>query len=84
MDRNEREPEPEQYEAGQCGSCHWCRTLFQFGMMKAACTVMPKQVVFAPNGSGSGGGQVITVAPVLENLKEGCSLWVARKVEGGT
>lgn len=75
------EPAPQAFGVGQCGSCRWAKTIFQFGQMKPACTVFPKQVLFAPNGQG--GGQVITVAPVIEDLTGGCSMWAPHET-GGT
>lgn len=77
----DEQPAPLDYGAGQCGSCRWAKTMMQFGSLKPACTVFPKQVLFAPNGQG--GGQVITMSPVIESLKDGCSLWAPPDDTGG-
>lgn len=65
---------PQTYPVGCCGSCRWNRLLLQFGVMKHSCTVMPRQVLFAPGPNGTG-GQVLTVAPVIESPQDGCSMW---------
>jgi hypothetical protein len=84
MERTERtplrtltnQPSAETYAPGQCGSCHWQRELMQFNVIKPACTVMPKQVV-------SVGNTVACVAPIIEDLKGGCSMWAPKEDSDG-
>lgn len=81
MERTERTKlasrvvEEEEHAQGTCGSCHWARMLTQFNVIKPACTVLPKQVIAV-------GNVVASVNPVIENPKEGCSMW-APKQNGG-
>jgi hypothetical protein len=67
----ERDIEPEEHEAGTCGSCHWARIMTQFNVPRPSCTVLPKQAVAVAN-------QVAFVNPVIENPKDSCSMWTPK------
>lgn len=63
-----RQPEVKPLPDQCCGTCHWNRAGMQFGQLKPVCRALPRSPFIV-------GNTMVTIAPVIEDERDECSLW---------